>query len=96
MENRIDLKIENHIAHAHLIRGDKMNALDAEMMDALIECGERIKADKSIRVVVLSGEGRAFCASRCSGVEIITRRCVLFTRRGWVFGRVRVRGERSK
>ena len=43
MENRIDLKIENHIAHAHLIRGDKMNALDAEMMDALIECGERIK-----------------------------------------------------
>ena len=62
MENRIDLKIENNIAHAHLIRGDKMNALDAEMMDALIECGERIKADRSIRAVVLSGEGRAFCA----------------------------------
>jgi enoyl-CoA hydratase/carnithine racemase len=62
MENRIDLKIENHIAHAHMIRGDKMNALDADMMDALIECGERIKADKTIRAVVLSGEGRAFCA----------------------------------
>ena len=62
MENRIDLKIENHIAHAHMIRADKMNALDAEMMDALIECGERIKADSSIRAVVLSGEGRAFCA----------------------------------
>ena len=31
MENRIDLKIENHIAHAHMIRADKMNALDAEM-----------------------------------------------------------------
>ena len=63
MENRIDLKIENHIAHAHLIRGDKMNALDAEMMEALIECGERIKADKSIRAVVLSGEGRLLCRS---------------------------------
>jgi enoyl-CoA hydratase/carnithine racemase len=62
MENRIDLKIENHIAHAHMIRGDKMNALDADMMDALIECGERIKADKTIRAVVISGEGRAFCA----------------------------------
>jgi enoyl-CoA hydratase/carnithine racemase len=45
-----------------MIRADKMNALDAEMMDALIECGERIKADNSIRAVVLSGEGRAFCA----------------------------------
>ncbi len=62
MENRIDLKIENHIAHAHFIRGDKMNALDNDMMDALIECAERISADNSVRVVVLSGEGRAFCA----------------------------------
>ena len=62
MENRIELKIENHIAQAHMISADKMKALDAEMMDALIECGERIKADNSIRAVVLSGEGRAFCA----------------------------------
>jgi len=62
MENRIDLTIENHVAHAKMIRGDKMNALDGEMIEALIECGERIKADSSIRAVVLSGEGRAFCA----------------------------------
>ena len=32
------------------------------MMDALIEAGERIKADDSIRVVVISAEGKAFCA----------------------------------
>ena len=62
MENRIDYRVENHIAHVHLIRADKMNALDAEMMDALIEAGERVKADASLRAVVLSGEGRAFCA----------------------------------
>jgi enoyl-CoA hydratase/carnithine racemase len=62
MENRIDYRVENHIAHVHLIRADKMNALDAEMMDALIEAGERVKADDSLRAVVLSGEGRAFCA----------------------------------
>ena len=62
MENRIQYRVENHIAHVHLIRADKMNALDAEMMDALIEAGERVKADASLRAVVLSGEGRAFCA----------------------------------
>lgn len=62
MENRIDYNVEEHIARVHLIRGDKMNALDADMMDALIEAGERIKADDSIRVVVISAEGKAFCA----------------------------------
>lgn len=62
MENRIDYSVENHIARVHLIRADKMNALDADMMDALIEAGERIKADDSIRVVVMSAEGKAFCA----------------------------------
>lgn len=62
MENRIEYSVENHIARVHMIRSDKMNALDADMMDALIEAGERVKADSSIRVVVLSGEGKAFCA----------------------------------
>ena len=62
MENRIDYSVENHIARVHLIRADKMNALDSEMMDALIEAGERIKADETVRVAVISGEGRAFCA----------------------------------
>ncbi len=62
MENRIDFKVENHIAHIHMVRGDKMNALDNDMMMALIEAGERLKTDKNIRVAVLSGEGKAFCA----------------------------------
>lgn len=62
MENRIDYSVENHIAHVHMIRADKMNALDADMIEALIEAGERVKADSSIRAVVLSGEGKAFCA----------------------------------
>lgn len=62
MENRIDLSVENHLAHVKMIRSDKMNALDADMIDGLIEAGERVKADDSLRAVVLSGEGRAFCA----------------------------------
>lgn len=62
MKDRIDFTVENHIAHIRLIRGDKMNALDAAMMDALIEAGEILQNDTSIRVAVMSGEGKAFCA----------------------------------
>ena len=62
MENRIDYRIEGHVAHIHMVRADKMNALDKDMMDGLIEAGERLKAEKSVRAAVLSGEGRAFCA----------------------------------
>ena len=62
MENRIDYRIDGHIAHIHMVRGEKMNALDNDMMDALIEASARLKADTSVRAAVLSGEGRAFCA----------------------------------
>jgi len=62
MSDRVSYTVENHIAHICLTRGDKMNALDHSMMDGIIEAGERLKADKDVRVAVLSGEGRAFCA----------------------------------
>ncbi len=61
-EDRISVTIENGVADVRLVRVDKMNALDDAMFSALIETGERLKADPSVRVVVLSGEGRAFCA----------------------------------
>jgi enoyl-CoA hydratase/carnithine racemase len=39
-----------------------MNALDPAMFRGLIEAGLRISREPSVRAVVLSGEGRAFCA----------------------------------
>jgi len=39
-----------------------MNALDQAMFEALVAATDRLSKDKSVRVVVLSGEGRAFCA----------------------------------
>src|SRR3546814_13267656 len=50
------------IADVRLIRADKMNALDAAMWLALAEAIDDLKARQGLRVVVLSGEGRAFCA----------------------------------
>jgi len=43
-------------------RPDKMNAIDQAMFRGLIETGLQLADDPSVRAVVLSGEGRAFCA----------------------------------
>ena len=54
--------IDGGVADVRLNRPEKMNALDGAMFAGLVEMGESIKADASVRAVVLSGEGRAFCA----------------------------------
>ena len=59
---RVLVTIDNHVAHVKLNRADKMNALDSAMFEGIIAAGEQIKQDDSVRAVVLSGEGRAFCA----------------------------------
>ncbi|CAM3140478.1 crotonase/enoyl-CoA hydratase family protein [Cupriavidus taiwanensis] len=59
---RILVTIEGGVADVRLNRPDKMNALDQAMFDALIETGERLARLPDLRAVVLSGEGRAFCA----------------------------------
>lgn len=62
MKDRVSITITDHVADVRLIRGDKMNALDPAMMNGIIEAGEYLKGRADIRAVVLSGEGRAFCA----------------------------------
>ena len=60
--DRITISIENGVADMRLSRAEKMNSLDRGMWGALIETAERLDADLSVRVIVMSGEGRAFCA----------------------------------
>lgn len=62
MEDRIRLAIADGIADVRLNRADKMNALDPPMFRAIAEAGARLKEDQRVRAVVLSGEGRSFCA----------------------------------
>ena len=50
------------VADVRLNRPEKLNALDAAMFEGLVETGRRLAADTSVRAVVLSGEGRGFCA----------------------------------
>ena len=62
MEDRIRVEMKDGVADVRMVRTDKMNALDDAMFTALVETGERLKTQKGLRAVVLSGEGRAFCA----------------------------------
>src|ERR1700744_1615588 len=62
MNDRVSVTIEGGVAAVGMIRTDKMNALDNAMFEALVSTGERLRTEKGLRAVVLSGEGRAFCA----------------------------------
>ncbi|MGB1034887.1 MAG: enoyl-CoA hydratase/isomerase family protein, partial [Primorskyibacter sp.] len=50
------------VARLTLNAPDRLNALSNEMLAALQAELDRLRADRSIRVVVLRGAGRAFCA----------------------------------
>ncbi|RED37688.1 enoyl-CoA hydratase/carnithine racemase [Rhodopseudomonas thermotolerans] len=62
MNDRVSVTITDGVADVRLVRADKMNALDAAMFEALVSTTERLANEKGVRVVVLSGEGKAFCA----------------------------------
>ena len=62
---RVSVTYEDHIAHVRLTRAEKMNALDQEMIDAIIAAGSEVAASDA-RVALISGEGKSFCA----GIDI--------------------------
>jgi len=62
MSDRVSVEVSGGVADVRLNRPDKMNALDRAMFDALVETGDQLRLDPTVRAVVLSGEGRAFCA----------------------------------
>lgn len=59
---RVTCTIDGGIADVRLNRPDKHNGLDPAMFDAIVEVGRALLVDRSVRVVVLSGEGPSFCA----------------------------------
>jgi enoyl-CoA hydratase/carnithine racemase len=62
MSDRVIVSKQAGVADMRLNRPEKLNALDAAMFEGLVETGKELAADRSVRAVVLSGEGRAFCA----------------------------------
>ncbi|HEX2851214.1 MAG TPA: crotonase/enoyl-CoA hydratase family protein [Acidimicrobiales bacterium] len=62
MSDRVKVTIDGGVADVRLNRADKLNALDPAMFQAIVEAGETLKGEAGVRAVVLSGEGRGFCA----------------------------------
>jgi len=58
----IKVDIENEVALVTLNRPGAMNALSRELRTAIADAFEKLEADPSVRVVILTGAGKAFCA----------------------------------
>lgn len=65
--DRIIVEMSGGIAEVRLNRPDKLNALDPGMFAALVETGEQLRRTPGLRVVVLQGAGRGFCAGLDKG-----------------------------
>lgn len=59
---RVQCHLDGGVARVSLSRAEKLNALDRPMFDALDSVLTRLGQEKGLRAVILSGEGRAFCA----------------------------------
>jgi enoyl-CoA hydratase/carnithine racemase len=68
MSDRVSITVTDYIAHVILTRADKINALDSAMFDAIISAIAELAAQPDLRAVVVSGEGRGFCA----GLDMIS------------------------
>jgi enoyl-CoA hydratase/carnithine racemase len=62
MSERVSCTVSGGIADIRLTRPEKRNALDRAMLRAIVDASEQVAANRSVRAVVLSGAGKAFCA----------------------------------
>jgi enoyl-CoA hydratase/carnithine racemase len=58
----VEVEAGDGVAVITLTRPERLNAFTRAMADQLIEAWDRCDADDSIRAVILTGAGRAFCA----------------------------------
>jgi enoyl-CoA hydratase/carnithine racemase len=58
----ISYTVADGIATLTLSRPEKLNAFTAEMLYELLQAFDSIDADDAVRAVIITGEGRAFCA----------------------------------
>ncbi|MGW1681120.1 crotonase/enoyl-CoA hydratase family protein [Saccharopolyspora sp. NPDC002376] len=62
MPDRVSVEIDGPLARVTMTREDRLNGLDLDMLHALIDAAAKVRADRSVRAVVLSGAGRSFSA----------------------------------
>jgi enoyl-CoA hydratase/carnithine racemase len=60
--SQVTCTIEDGIAQVRLDRPDKLNALTLDVLDDLVATAHMLRRDRTLRAVVIAGEGDAFCA----------------------------------
>lgn len=62
MGERVGITVEGGIATVTLLRADKHNGMDMPMLEAVRAAARRLARDRSVRAVILRGDGPSFCA----------------------------------
>ncbi len=55
-------RVSPEIVVAHLNRPERLNAITFEMFDEFVRLQNEVDTDPAIRVLIVTGSGRAFCA----------------------------------
>ncbi|WP_101759806.1 enoyl-CoA hydratase/isomerase family protein [Oceanicoccus sp. KOV_DT_Chl] len=69
MTQVVQQKINNDILEIKLNRPEVMNAISPQMLDELIDAFQQAQLDRSVRVIIVTGEGKGFCA----GADLTTQ-----------------------
>ena len=64
MSNSIELKIENKVAYITLNRPEVFNSFNREMAFSLQDTLDACEKNDTVRAIVLTGNGKAFCAGQ--------------------------------
>jgi enoyl-CoA hydratase/carnithine racemase len=62
----VTTRIEDGVAHVRLARPDKLNALTLDTLAELVAAARGLRRDRTLRAVVIAGDGDSFC----SGLDI--------------------------
>ena len=58
----LEVKKENDIVTISLNRPDVHNAMNEQLMKELTQCFQEMSIDKKVRIIILTGNGKSFCA----------------------------------
>lgn len=75
-ESRVLTEIDGQIAYVWLNRPDKLNGVDLELIEELIDAAKSLRTNRDIRAVIIQGKGRSFCAGLDFGAAFKDRKRV--------------------